>query len=38
MGQKARLTIDRDIYGVKFTEIQKTPGEDPVITIEGVYE
>ncbi len=38
MGQKARLTIDRDIYGVKFTEIQKNPGEDPVITIEGVYE
>jgi uncharacterized protein (DUF342 family) len=38
MGQKARLTVDRDIYGVKFTEIQKNPGEDPVITIEGVYE
>jgi len=38
MGQKARLTVDRDIYGVKFTEVQKAPGEDPVITIEGVYE
>ena len=38
MGQKARLTIDQDIYGVKFTEIQKSPGEDPSITIEGVYE
>lgn len=38
MGQKARLSIDRDIYGVKFMERQASPNADTVITIEGFYE
>ncbi len=38
MGQKARLSIDRDIYGVKFMEKQTSPNADTVITIEGFYE
>jgi uncharacterized protein (DUF342 family) len=38
MGQKARRTMDQDIYGVKFMEIQETPREAPVITIEGLYD
>ena len=38
LGQKARLSIDRDIYGVKFMERQAFSNEDPVITIEGFYE
>ncbi len=37
-GQKARLAVAQDIFGVKFTEIQKSPEEDPFITIEGFYE
>ncbi|MBA3009238.1 MAG: DUF342 domain-containing protein [Desulfobacula sp.] len=38
MGQKARLTVEQDIHGVKFMEIQKSPAEVPAITIEGFYE
>ena len=38
LGQKARLSIAQDIYGVKFMETQESPNEAPVITIEGFYE
>jgi len=37
-GRQARLTIDQDIYGVKFTETIPTNGESPDILIEGLYD
>ena len=39
MGRHAVLTVERDIYGVKFTETRKSKSDDPYeILIEGLYE
>ena len=37
-GQAAKLAVDQDIYGVKFTETPKTPTEPVQILIEGFYD
>lgn len=37
-GQQSVLTVDQNIYGVKFTETRKNPNEDAFILIEGLYE
>lgn len=37
-GRQAILTVEQDIFGVKFTEYQKSASELPQIIIEGFYD
>lgn len=37
-GRQSRLTVDQDMFGVKFTEFPAAQGEPPEIIIEGFYD